>query len=206
MDREKVYPGVFYPFFIKTSAVFCILHNLYLPLIFKWIRHRSTFKIKLDYEKFTFGVHSKKERRFFFIVAAWANTYWVMKTPYTWIHFGSKAVLLDVTHSPTCIVHCREILNKMPLFLGIALHLCCLVTVFYSVSNSHLQLEAEILRRGKLFWNSFTAYPNPSKTLEDMCTCRGSGPLYLSYIFQSSSPPSIVSVRIILFFCSSRTL
>lgn len=148
----------------------------------------------------------RKKGEFFFLVAAWANTYWVMKTPYTCIHFRSEAALLDFTHSPTRNVHCRKILNKMPLFLGITLYLCCLVTVFYGVSNSHLQLEAEILRREKLFRNSFTAYPNPSKTLEDMYTCGGSRPLYLSHISQSASPPPIVSVSTILFFCSSRSL
>lgn len=128
-----------------------------------------------------------------------------MKTPYAWTHFSREAVLLDVTYSPTCNVHCREIVNKIPLFLGITLHLCCLVTVFYSVSNSHLLLEAEILRRENLFGNSFTAYPDPSKTLEDRYTCKGSRSLCLAHISQSSSPPPIVSVRAILFVCS-RTL
>lgn len=88
-------------------------------------------------------------------------------------------------------MHYHEILNKMPLFLGITLSLCCLVTVFYSVSNSHLQLEAGILRRKKLLWKSFTAYPNPSK-MQGLST-------YLT-LCHPSFLSSVVSVSAILFF------
>lgn len=102
-----------------------------------------------------------------------------------------EAVLLDVIHSHKCNVHYHEILNKMPLFLGITLSLCCLVTVFYSVSNSHLQLEAEILRREKLLWKSFTAYPNPSK-MRGLST-------YLT-LCHPSFLSSVVSVSAFLFF------
>lgn len=57
-------------------------------------------------------------------MVALANPYWIIKAPYTWRYISEcEDILLAVTHSTKCNVHYREILNKMPLFLGITLSL-----------------------------------------------------------------------------------